>query len=125
MVTRFPSASMTLETARADPPPRVEEETQADEEDETDPTPRALALLEDLVPDTFARMPCSALRRAASEALSAIVRPPSVIRKASQAAAAASLAVAPDKILSRAKAATVLRVNTFCLPVPGRGAARR
>jgi hypothetical protein len=125
MVTRFPSASVTLETARAVPPPRDEEEAEADEEDDTDPKPRALALLEDLVPDAFARTPCSALRRAASEALSAIMRPPSVIRKASQAAVAASLAPAPDMVTARAKAAIVLRVSTFCLPVPGRGAARR
>jgi hypothetical protein len=37
MVTRFPSASVTLETARAVPPPRDEDEAEADEEDETDP----------------------------------------------------------------------------------------
>jgi hypothetical protein len=80
MVTRFPFASVTLETARAVPPPRDEEEAEADEEDETDPKPRALVLLEDLVPDALTRTPCSALRRAASEALSAIMRPPSVIR---------------------------------------------
>ena len=125
MVTRFPSASVTLETARAVPPPRDEDEAEADEEDETDPLPRALALLEDLVPDAFARTPCSALRRAASEALSAIMRPPSVIRKASQAAATASLAQTPDRVTARVQAAIVLRVSTFCLPVPGKGAARR
>ena len=125
MVTRFPSASVTLETARAVPPPREEEETEADEEDETDPKPRALALLDALVPDAFARMPCSALRRAASDALSAIMRPPLVIRKASQAAAAASLAPAPEMVAARMQAAIVLRVSTFSLPVPGKGAARR
>ena len=75
MVTRFPSASVTLETARAVPPPRDEEEAEADEEDETDPKLRALARLEIPLPDALARMPCRALRRAASEALSAILRP--------------------------------------------------
>ena len=125
MVTRFPSASVTLETARAVPPPRDEDEAEADEEDETDPLPRALALLEDLVPDAFARMPCSAVRRADSAAPSAIKRPPSVSRKASQAAAAASFAPTPDRLAARAQAVIVLRVSTFFLPVPGRGAARR
>ena len=77
------------------------------------------------MPDAFARTPCSALRRAASDALSAIMRPPSVIRKASQAAAAASLVPAPVMLAARAQAAIVLRVSTFCLPVPGWDATRR
>ena len=37
MVTRRPSAPVTLETDEADPPPRDEDEAKADEDEDTEP----------------------------------------------------------------------------------------
>ena len=68
MVTRRPSAPVTLDTDEADPPPRDEDEAKADEDEDTEPA--ELDRLEIRVAEPLVLIPWSARSRAASDALS-------------------------------------------------------